>query len=952
MAVTKTIQDQVTELYVGFFGRAPDAAGMGYWAEKLGAGTATVYSIANEFSKTPEFVSNYGALTPSEQIDKIYVNVLDRKADDAGKAYWLSELTKGTPIGNVVYNIVNAAFSQSGTADGLLVQNKVAVGEYFSLVLASNDTAVAKTAYTGVTSVASSVTAKEAELAQAVAPTYTLTTSIETVPASGTLPLYANVTGVVATAGSTFQTGDTINGTVDGKNVLTITDASTVAGNVVATVKNVAEVKHNLLGNNTYDESLYTGVVEEYATNAAAGSTLTLINGQLTTTYGIKDATAASTLNVGIRAADTTGTANTLKLSVRNAGSTIVQTGVAPVSNVATINATSTGIEAIAILTSGVNNIAITDTPAAGVATDYAKLTVTGDGANTINVAALTQTLSYDLSGATGANTLNFAGALQSNTAIVGGTAADTVRVDQGAIVAGISLTGVETLRSTAAASTGTVAFTTSSLETVRIDGRAAADAASVLSLIAPGSVKTVNYIGDGLAVNVATAGGEQFKSLTMTGAFTGTADTLALNLSNAGTTQLAGYTVGALTANGVETINVTVTEAAATATATFNGITSNTLQSVKFTSPATITATVNGTPAAGNSALTSVDLSGVTGSVISQLTLANGSVGAATQVVGSTGTGGTALITDVQVAGDVLLFTGGQGNDTIVASNGTYALATNTGTAGAASFAGILQASMGAGTNNVLVGGTGAGGVPNASTSVITLSGTGSVNTITGNAGNDTITVNATGLGSTNNVNTGNGTNSVNASASTVTVTLTGGTGTDTLIGGAAADTINSGADAAVTGIGDTITGGNAADTINLQHTAATAMAYTVNATAAQSFATAGQFDTVNNAVITATGTNVITLVSGVNAPSIQYAAAVVIGTTAVANANAVLVVGAANPLTGARTGSFSVYQDSNGNSVIDATDLRVDFNPGDASDTIAIALVGQQTVVTVTGV
>ena len=85
MAVTQTIQDQVTELYVGFFGRAPDAVGMGYWAEKLGAGTATVYSIANEFAKTPEFVSNYGGLTPAQQVGRIYQNVLNRAPMQAAK---------------------------------------------------------------------------------------------------------------------------------------------------------------------------------------------------------------------------------------------------------------------------------------------------------------------------------------------------------------------------------------------------------------------------------------------------------------------------------------------------------------------------------------------------------------------------------------------------------------------------------------------------------------------------------------------------------------------------------------------------------------------------------------------------------------------------------------------------------------------------------------------------
>ncbi len=604
---------------------------------------------------------------------------------------------------------------------------------------------------------------------------FALTTAIETVPASGTLPAYAQVNGVVAAAGSTFQTGDIVNGTANANNKVIITDAGALGANVVASVNNVAEIKHNLLANNTYDESLYSGVAEEYSSNASvAGNTLTLLNGQLATTYGVKDSAAnASTLNVGIRAADTTGTANTLKLSVRNAGSTIVQTGVAPVANVATINSTSTGIEAIALVTSGVNNIAITDNPAVGVVTDYAKLTVTGDGANTIDVSALTQNLNYDLSGSTGANTLQFAAALQSNTVVVGGSAADSVRVNQGTVVAGISLTGVETLRSSVGGATGTIAFTTSSLNTIRVDGDNAEG--GVLTLIAPGSVATINYIGDGLAANVNAQ--EQFKGLTITGAYNGTADAVAITLSNAGTTNLNGYGVGAITANGVETVAITVTQADVAATAAFAGITSNTLQSVTFTSPSAVTATIDATPVAGNSALTSVNLSAVTGTVGSTITLANGAVGAATQVIGSTGTGGTTLNTNVQAAGDIVLFTGGQGNDTI-----------NAFVVGGNAFAGILQASMGAGTNAVNVGDQAAGGT--ASTSIITLSGTGSVNTITGGSAADTITVTANGLGSTNVVIGAAGDDVINAAASTVAITLNGGAGADVITGGSGVDT------------------------------------------------------------------------------------------------------------------------------------------------------------------
>ena len=605
------------------------------------------------------------------------------------------------------------------------------------------------------------------------------------------LPAYAKVTGVVATAGSTFQTGDTINGS-GATNRVEITDASTVAGNVVATVSNVGEIKHNVVGAlNTYDETLYSNVAEEYSSNASvAGNTLTLLNGQLATTYGVKDSAAvASVLNVGIRAADTTGTANTLKLSVRNAGSTIVQTGVAPVLNVATINSTSTGIEAIALVTSGVNNIAITDNPAAGIVTDYAKLTVTGDGANTINVAALTQNLSYDLSGSTGANTLNFGTALQSNTAIIGGTAADTVRVNQNAVVAGISLTGVETLRSSAnatagaAGDTGTIAFTTSSLATLRVDGDSDAvglESAGLLTLIAPGSIATINYIGDGLAANVNAR--ETFKGVTITGAYNGTADAVTINVSNAGTTNLVGYGFGAITANGVETIAVKAADVGSAAgSLNFANIQSNTLQTVNFVSAAAVNATITASPTVGNSALTLVDLSGVAGTAASTVSFVGvDSVGAATQVRGPAN-GNLTLNTGLQQAGDTLIVTGGGANTTVNAN----AAAANNG----AAFAGTLSVTAAtAGVTNTLNVGDGAGGATT-STTIATFSGAGSTNTITGGNGVDTITISASVVGSVNTVVGNGGADVINGAGSTVALTLQGDAGIDTLTGGSAAD-------------------------------------------------------------------------------------------------------------------------------------------------------------------
>ena len=78
--------------------------------------------------------------------------------------------------------------------------------------------------------------------------------------------------------------------------------------------------------------------------------------------------------------------------------------------------------------------------------------------------------------------------------------------------------------------------------------------------------------------------------------------------------------------------------------------------------------------------------------------------------------------------------------------------------------------------------------------------------------------------------------------------------------------------------------------------------------------------------------------------------ATSVTIGTTTVAQAGGMLWVSSAGT-TGANVADAVLYQDSNSNGVIDATDLAINFNQ-DGTDTMAITLVGSQAVITTTAV
>ena len=212
---TQADQDNVAELYIGFFGRAPDAIGFDFWAEQLADG-ATPYQIAAAFAMTPEFEAAYHGLTVTEQVTKLYVNVLNRAPDPSGLAYWVGQINSGQQtFPDVVFNLTNAAFEQVGTQDGLLVQNKVQVAEFFATNLRSNDTAIAQTAFDNVTSKGTSAIAAEATLSAAVNPGAVLT-------------LTSGLTG----------TGSAIVGDVQGNGVQLILAAGTATnyGNVEETL--------------------------------------------------------------------------------------------------------------------------------------------------------------------------------------------------------------------------------------------------------------------------------------------------------------------------------------------------------------------------------------------------------------------------------------------------------------------------------------------------------------------------------------------------------------------------------------------------------------------------------------------------------------------------------------------------------------------------------------------
>ncbi len=122
----------ITQIYVGYFNRAPDPAGLNYWIGQLQSGMPAV-AIADSFARQPEAISAYSFLSdpvgasPDAFLSAVYNNLFNRAPDAAGLAYWKGELAAGKPVGRMIVDIINGA---QGT-DKTVLDNKVSVAQSY-----------------------------------------------------------------------------------------------------------------------------------------------------------------------------------------------------------------------------------------------------------------------------------------------------------------------------------------------------------------------------------------------------------------------------------------------------------------------------------------------------------------------------------------------------------------------------------------------------------------------------------------------------------------------------------------------------------------------------------------------------------------------------------------------------------------------------------------------------
>lgn len=145
-------------IYVAYFGRAADPAGLAFYANSLmAAGAATdIAGISSSYGSNASVKSLIDGFATSKEssdlypgdnstfLDAVYRNLFNREPDAAGKAYWVGLMDSGA-ITRAVAAVSVMAGAQTTDLD--LINNKTRVAGDFTTAL---DTAAERAAYDGL----------------------------------------------------------------------------------------------------------------------------------------------------------------------------------------------------------------------------------------------------------------------------------------------------------------------------------------------------------------------------------------------------------------------------------------------------------------------------------------------------------------------------------------------------------------------------------------------------------------------------------------------------------------------------------------------------------------------------------------------------------------------------------------------------------------------------------
>jgi len=133
---------QIQQLYVAYFNRPADAAGLAHWAGAMAQGV-TAAQISAAFAGSLEYQVEYSQATNAGVVAQVYQNLFGRAPDASGQAFWVKALTDKTMT---VENMVTTIAAGAQGTDKVAYDSKVVVATAFTAAL---DTDAEKAGYSG-----------------------------------------------------------------------------------------------------------------------------------------------------------------------------------------------------------------------------------------------------------------------------------------------------------------------------------------------------------------------------------------------------------------------------------------------------------------------------------------------------------------------------------------------------------------------------------------------------------------------------------------------------------------------------------------------------------------------------------------------------------------------------------------------------------------------------------
>ena len=154
---TLTLEQQIQLVYVGLLERGADRDGLTYWIDDINSGFTIEKLRENVVNSQPEYLKDLGLLTRAKLVPRFYQNLFSRTppTDDTGLAYWLSGGGATVKVDKLVLALINGA----GCTDAKTLVNKATVATYYTNNYTTYVKAEAIEAVANVDSTDASVTA-------------------------------------------------------------------------------------------------------------------------------------------------------------------------------------------------------------------------------------------------------------------------------------------------------------------------------------------------------------------------------------------------------------------------------------------------------------------------------------------------------------------------------------------------------------------------------------------------------------------------------------------------------------------------------------------------------------------------------------------------------------------------------------------------------------------------